>query len=100
MKLGILARSDNHLQHIIGLTNAAISAGHEVIIFTMDSGTRLLEIDEFGALARKGGVTVSFCDFNASGMGIVKELVPEEIVRGSQLNNAKMVHEADRVIRL
>jgi predicted peroxiredoxin len=100
MKLGILINTDRHLSDIIGITMAALSKGHEVIIFNMDEGTRLLENVSFRELCGMNGVRMGFCDYNAKGLGIFKEGIPDEIVCGSQMNNAEMVHEADRVIVL
>ena len=100
MKLGIFVNTDKHLIDLLGITKAALSKGHEVIIFNMDEGTRLLENPSFRELCNMNGVRMSFCDYNAKGLGILKEGIPDEIVCGSQLNNAEMVHEADRVIVL
>ncbi|HBR21427.1 MAG TPA: hypothetical protein DD713_02480 [Nitrospiraceae bacterium] len=100
MKLGILINTDRHLSDIIGITKAALSKGHEVIIFNMDEGTRLLGNSSFRELCSMYGIRMSFCDYNAKGLGVSKEGIPDEIVCGSQLNNAEMIHEADRVIVL
>ncbi len=100
MKLGILVNTRGHREDVIGITEAARSRGHEVIIFVMDEATKLLEDPAFTALASKDGVSMSFCDHNATKFQINKELVPEGVVCGSQYNNAQMHHEADRVIVL
>ena len=100
MKLGVLINTDRHLSDIIGITRAALSKGHEVIIFNMDEGTRLLENSSFRELCGMNGVKMSFCDYNAKGLGVSREGITDEIVCGSQMNNAEMVHEADRVIVL
>lgn len=42
MKLGIHVNSDKHLEHVIGLTKAAVSKGPEVVIFTMSALTLIL----------------------------------------------------------
>ncbi|GMQ91819.1 MAG: hypothetical protein BMS9Abin11_1134 [Gammaproteobacteria bacterium] len=100
MKLGILATKVRHLGHIVGLTRAAIDKGHEVDIFAMDEGTRLLEDREFSELIRLDGVSISFCRHSAEEYGIDATELSEKIVRGSQLNNAMMNHSSDRVISL
>ncbi len=100
MKLGILVNTDRHLRHVMGLTKAALSRGHEVILFNMDEGTRLITTPEFAELCRTAGVTLSFCDLSSKQLGVVTEGIPDEIVCGSQYNNAAMNHEADRVIVL
>lgn len=100
MKIGILVNTDNHKDHLIGITRAALERGHEVIIFIMDSGTRLLEDIDVTSLSSLQGVSMSFCDHNATGFNIDKSKIPESVVCGSQYNNAQMQHNADRVIVL
>jgi predicted peroxiredoxin len=100
MKLGILVNTDRHLNHVMGLVRAALGKGHELIIFTMDDGTKLLATPEFSELCKTEGVTMSFCDHSAKHVGAATEGLPEEIVCGSQYNNAVMNHDADRVIVL
>lgn len=100
MIIGMLIITYNHLEAIIGITRAALAKGHEVIIFNMDEGVRLLEKPSYTALCKLQGVTMSFCDHNAKEFDIRKELIPTEIVCGSQYNNAVMNHTADKVIVL
>ncbi len=100
MNLGILVNTDGHLDHVIGLARAAAGKDHQVNIFVMDRGTRLLEDQRFVELASSTSISVSFCDFSASQHGVKIEGLPEAIVCGSQLNNSMMNHEADRVIVL
>lgn len=100
MKLGIHVNSDRHLDHIIGIVNAAVAKGHEVTIFTMADGERLLEKAAFTALCTVKGVSMAYCDHNAAHMGINKGAIPQDIVCGSQFNNATMVHDVDKVIVL
>jgi predicted peroxiredoxin len=98
MKLGIHVNSDKHLEDVVGITRAATSKGHEVVIFVMVEGERLLENSSFTELCKVPGVQMSYCDHNAAGMGINKEAIPGEIACGSQYNNAVMVHDADRLL--
>ena len=100
MKLGILVNTDRHLEHILGFTKAAVAKNHEVIIFTMDEGTRLLENDSFVALAKLPAVSMSLCEHSAEGYGIDTKDLPKDINCASQFNNAMMNHNADRVIVL
>jgi len=100
MKLGILVNTDRHLDDVVGITKAAVSKGHEVILFAMDDGTRLLEKPDYTDLSRLQGVTMSFCDHSAQKIGVKTDGVPEAIVCGSQYNNAAMDHDADKVIVL
>jgi predicted peroxiredoxin len=100
MKLGIYINLDRHLEDIRGLTKAAVSKGHEVHIFTMDDGVKLLENPSFTDLCKVSGVKMAYCDHNAVGKGISREGIPEELICGSQYNNAVMMHDVDRVIVL
>lgn len=98
MKLGILINTDRHLNDVLGITKAALAKGHEVIIFNMDEGTKLLAEPSFRELCGMKGVTISFCSYNAKALNVSIDGLPDEIVCGSQFNNALMVNEADRVI--
>lgn len=100
MKLGILVNTKRHLRDIIGLTTAAVSKGHEVTLFAMDEGTRLLEDPSYTELCRLPGVAMSVCEHSAKAYAVRTEGLPKEIVCGSQLQNAVMAHGADRVIVL
>jgi predicted peroxiredoxin len=100
MKLGILVNTDRHTEDLKGITRATLSKGHEVIIFMMDAGVRLLEDPTVVGLSEEAGVTMSFCDHSVKKLGVSKEGIPDKIVCGSQFNNAAMNHEADRVIVL
>lgn len=99
MKLGILVNTDRHLRDVLGTTRAALAGGHEVVIFVMDEGTRLLKDSEFAGLCGLQGVTMSFCDHSAQQLK-VETGVPEEIVCGSQYNHAMMLHAVDRLVVL
>jgi predicted peroxiredoxin len=100
MKLGILVNTDKHLSDIIGLTKAALELGHDITVFTMDAGTRLFKHPEYSELCRLSGVKMSFCDHNAKMFDAQTGGIPEEIVCGSQFDNAAMMHECDKVIIL
>lgn len=100
MKLGILVNTDRHLDAIAGLTHAARAQGHEVVIFAMDEGTRLLADPACVALCGLPGVTMSFCHESATREAVALERLPAALAGASQLQNAMMVHGADRVIVL
>lgn len=100
MKLGILVNTARHLGDVVGISRAALAKNHQVIIFAMDEGTRLLENPDFVSLAEHDGVSMSLCDHSAKMFGGKTEGLPAKIVCASQLNNAMMNHEADRVIVL
>jgi predicted peroxiredoxin len=100
MKLGILVNTNRHAGQIIGITKAAVSKGHEVKIFIMDEGTKLLSAQGVSDLGKISNVRVMFCENSARQAGAVTEELPEEIVSCGQYNNAVMSHESDRVIVL
>ena len=100
MKLGILVNSDEHLEEIRGMTEAAISRGHRVDIFVMDDGVKLLVEKGFSSLCGIDGVHMSFCEHSTDQLGCKPAVLPEEIVCGSQYDNAAMTHTSDKVIIL
>jgi predicted peroxiredoxin len=100
MKLGILVNTESSMNHVIGVSRAALAKGHDVVIFTMDVGTRLLKHPEYAELCRLEGVRMSFCDHNAKTFNAETEGIPEEVVCGSQFDNAAMMHECDKVLVL
>ena len=100
MKLGILVNTDKNLTHILGLTTAAVSKGHEVTIYAMDDGVRLLRGIVVANLCKMPGVSICFCDYSATLLDLPRVEVSEDIVCGSQYNNAVMNHNADRVVVL
>lgn len=100
MKLGILLNTARHLDDVAGITRAALAKHHQVMIFTMDEGTRLLENPILVSLAGLEGVSLSACDHSARIYGVNVEGLSPKIVCGSQLHNAMMNHNADRVIVL
>ncbi len=100
MKLGIFVNTNRHLNHVVGFVKAALAKGHEVVMFNMDDGTKLLGTPEFAEFCKTKGVSMSFCDHSAKGLNVSTEGLPAEIVCGSQYNNAVMNHDTDRLIVL
>lgn len=100
MKLGMLINTAKHLDQVVGICRAALAKNHQVVIFAMDEGTRLLQDDAFVSLAELDGVSMSLCDHSAKISGAKTEGLSSKIVCASQLNNAMMNHNADRVIVL
>ena len=100
MKLGILVNTDRHLEAVMGTTRAALARGHTVDLFAMDDGTRLLAHPDLAALGELPGVNISFCQESAAHKNVNCETLPQAMVRGSQLQNAMMTQQADRLIVL
>ncbi len=91
-KLGILVNTDKYREDVIGVIKAAKAAGHEVTIFMMDDGT-LLGSDIASECG--GDAEMAYCDHSAEPLGI-KEIAGA--TKGSQYQNAVMMHEADKVV--
>ena len=98
MKLGILVLNDNNLPAILGLTQAALDAGDEVRYFVNDLGTKLLSDASFVAMSES--VTMSFCEYSAKKLGVELADLPKKIKKGTQLNNAIMYQNCEKVIVL
>ena len=106
MKLGILLNTARHLDDVVGISRAALAKNHQVIIFAMDEGVKLMPTQALTSLAALEGVSVSVCDHSAEMYGVNTEGQSPKMVRGtkivcgSQFQNAMMNHNADRVIVL
>lgn len=100
MKLGILVNTARHQEAVKGIAEAAVAQGHEIIIFAMDEGTKLLENKQFTDLHKMAGVELSFCDHSAHEYAVNTAALPKNITAGSQFNNATMNKQADKVIVL
>ncbi|MDH5392566.1 MAG: DsrE family protein [Gammaproteobacteria bacterium] len=100
MKLGILITTDRHLDQIIHISNAASAKGHELSLFAMNEGTRLLAFPEFAELCKLDNIIMSLCHHSATELGVDTSDISKEIVIGSQFNNAMMNNQSDKVIVL
>ena len=100
MKLGILVNTDRHANDLVGIANAALLKGHEVIVFFMDTAVKLLSSQNIKDLCNHPGISISFCDYTTEKNGVSKEEFCDKMICGSQYNNATMNSEADRVIVL
>jgi predicted peroxiredoxin len=100
MKLGILVNTSDHLAAINGIVKSATAKEHEVYIFAMDEGTRLLEAPEYVSLVELPGVVMSYCDHSAQELNVNTEGLSSAIERSSQYSNAEMNHYSDKVLVL
>ena len=100
MKLGILVNTTRHLPHVLGITRAASEKGHHVSLFAMDEGTKLLRESAYRELCHLENVDMSLCRHSAEQHHVALNELSPDIVAGSQLNNAIMNSEADKVIVL
>ena len=100
MKIELFVSTDRNLHHLTGITHEAVSRGHEVSVFVMDAGARLLLNDELAGLCRLKGVSVTCCNLSLAQLGIEPSAIPPEVKRGSQYDNAGLMNAADHVISL
>ncbi len=100
MKLGILINTGRNNEAVIGITRAALQKGHDVSIFVMDEGTRLLKELSGSGFCESKGLSISYCDHSSKELGVTKDGIHGGIVCGSQYNNASMAHNSDKVIVL
>ncbi|MCK5512099.1 MAG: DsrE family protein [Thermodesulfovibrionia bacterium] len=100
MKLGILVNTDRNAKSVTGLTKAAVSKGHEVVLFMMDEGVKLLQKAPLANLVKTPGVRLTFCQHSADVIGVSSNGFVKEAVSGSQYDNACMNREVDRLIVL
>ena len=100
MKLGILVNTDRNTKSLAGLTKAAVSKGHEVVLFLMDEGVKLLQKAPIANLLKTREVTLTFCQYSADVIGVTANGIFREAVSGSQYDNACMIREVDRLVVL
>jgi predicted peroxiredoxin len=100
LKLGILVNTDRHPIILKGLTQAALEKGHEVVIFVMDKGVKLLNKPAIVKLLKTPGISLTFCQHSADVIGIKSNGIVKEANAGSQYDNACMTREVDRLIVL
>lgn len=100
MRLGIMAAGGDQRGRIVGIVQAAVGRGHSVAIFATGEGTRLLADASFTGLASLPGVSIAYCDQSARLEEVATAGLPASIRRGSQLDNAAMASEADKLIVL
>ncbi|BEQ15461.1 hypothetical protein [Desulfoferula mesophila] len=98
-KLGIFVSSDEHLDHLIGISKAAKKAGKEVSVFLTNRGVLLAKdprFPEMGELAH-----VSLCNVNFEAFKMEKPIpVVADKDFATQMRHADMIAECDRYIVL
>ncbi len=98
MKLGFFVLNEINKEALLGLTQGAKNRGWEVRWFINDFGTLLLEDPEVLAFAEK--VAISFCEYSAKKLKVPIDNLPKKIKKGTQLNNAILHQQCDKVILL
>jgi len=100
MRLGILVSTMNHLEEFVNIANSAVRQGHSVSVFITGEGVGLLLEKEMDKLSANDMIEMVYCEFISKIKGIPSESIPEALTAGSQLDNALMVRDSDRVISL
>lgn len=100
MVLGIVVATDRNLELVCGIAAAAAARGHAVRIFVTGDGARLLAQERLGALAALPGTSVVYCDHSARRCGVDTGRLARGLARGSQLDNAVICTESDKVLVL
>ncbi len=92
--------SNSYPQTLVGLTRSSIAMGHDVTIFAMDDGVKLLENKDCVLLAELEGVHISYCEHSVQLLKVQTVDVSEKIKSSSQYDNAAMNNQADKMIIL
>lgn len=98
-KLGIFVSSDEHLDHLIGISRAATKAGKEVTVFLTNRGVLLSKDPRFSEM--EGLAHISLCNVNFEAFKMEKPvpLVADKDF-ATQMRHADMIAECDRYIVL
>jgi hypothetical protein len=98
--LGILVSSDNHLDYVIGLVDAAHEKGVETQVFFTGGAVHLTLQPEFAALVGKAKLWICDVSFRANGYHGHEEEVPGVGYKdfATQGRNAEMLAEMDRYV--
>jgi len=94
--LGIMVTKYEYLTHIAGVVGAAQEAGYPVSLFLNDKGVRFTLDPRFLELLSIPGVQISCCSHSCKLLGFHDRV--EGITYGSQLDNAKMLRDCERVL--
>jgi predicted peroxiredoxin len=96
-KLGILVSSDNHLEYVIKLADAAYKKGKEVEIFFTGKGVLLTQSPQFTRLVGKAKMSLCDVSFRALGLeGDVPGLGFKDFA--TQAKNAEIIKTSDRYL--
>ena len=100
--LGILVSSDNHLDYVIELVNAAHAKGKQTQVFFTGSAVHLTLEPRFGELAGKAKIWICDVSFRSNGLHGREDDVPGVDFKSfaTQGRNAEMLAESDRYVVL
>ena len=95
--LGILVTSDRHLDHVLGVTDAAARAGKKVTIFFTGESVRLTQRPEFARLPEDAAVDLCEVSYRANGLeGDVPGLSYKNFA--TQAKDAEMMEDSGRYL--
>ena len=95
--LGILVSSNNHLDYVIALTQAAHDKGKNVRIFFTGKGVLLTQKPEFEQLVGKAKISICDVSFRANNLsGDVPGVGFKDFA--TQARNAEMIEWCDRYV--
>ena len=98
-KLGIFVSSDEHLDHLLGISKAAAQAGKEVIVFLTNRGVLLTKHEKFPEI--QGSAQVSLCNVNFDSFKMEKPIpVVDDKDFATQARHGMMIEDVDRYIVL
>jgi peroxiredoxin family protein len=98
-KLGIFVSSDQHLDHLLGISKAAKNAGKEVIVFLTNRGVLLTKHEKFPEI--EGWAQVSLCNVNFEAFKLEKPIpVVADKDFATQARHGMMIEDVDRYIVL
>ena len=100
MRLGILASTKNHLEDFVNIADSAMRQGHSVSVFFTAEGIELIHEREIAELSVNAMIDMVYCEFLSTKAGIPPDSIPSALRAGSQLDNALMLRDSDRVISL
>ena len=98
-KLGIFVASDQHLNHLIGICQAAIQAGKEVKVFLTNRGVLLAKHPDFPQMEGLGHVSLCNVNFEAFKLDKPVPVVADKDF-ATQMRHAEIIEWCDRYIVL
>lgn len=98
-KLGIFVSSDQSLEHLIGISRAAIKAGKEVKVFLTNRGVLLTQQERFSEM--EGEAHVALCNVTFDAFKLEKPIpVVADKDFATQMRHAEIIEWCDRYIVL
>ena len=101
--VGIFVTNPNNMQHIMGVTKAAVAKGSNVKVFFTWWGTKLAKTPEFPALCAQDNVDVSICADSYKKAGYDVEVPPEGLSSekmATQAQHGAIIEEYDCYLTL